>query len=189
MSRTPEEQLLYDIFSNEHEETMPEWTHVYIIYSADTVAEYPFIESMAPARMLKPYESQHDITGIVDAFTLTEGDEQYDYGYLSDNGRRPEYLPYADRDDKTEYVNSHNGMHRKWVGELTREQWKVFAKAYCIDLDDNDIPEDYEDTMGSLTEYGIIPAIAVDNTDGWGCAYYGSQPVIDSQMYLSFGVR
>ena len=161
------------------------WTHVYVIYSADTVAEYPFIETMSPEKHLAPYDAQ----SIADAFTLTEGDDQYDYGYLAAEHRPPrvEFLPYVDRDDETEYGYSHLGMHRKWVGELTRDQWKIFANAYCIDLDSDDLPTDYAETMGSLTEYGVIPAIAVDNTEGWGCSLYGSSPVIESQMYLSFG--
>lgn len=155
-----------------------QWTHVYVIYSADTIAESPsFIESMAPAK-------RHNAELFADAFTLTEGDDQYDYGYLASEGAGQRYLAYADR-EADEDPNA--GMHRKWVAELSRQQWLAFAEGYCIDLGDDDLPERYEDTLGSITEYGHIPAIAVDNSEGWGCGYYGYDNVIDSQMYLSFG--
>lgn len=154
------------------------WSVVYVIYSADTVADSPaFIESMAPAK-------RHNASEFADAFVQTEGDEEYGFGYLADGPGRDEFRPYADRENEDDVGN---GMHRKWVGELTREQWRAFAEGYCIDLDEDDLPTDFMDTMGSITEYGHIPAVAVDNTEGWGCSYWGYEAVIDSQFYLSFG--
>lgn len=77
------------------------------------------------------------------------------------------------------------GRHRKWVGQLTRAQWRHFASAYCIDLDDNDLPESFELTMGSITEFGHLDAISVDNREGWE-DYSGTNEVISSGMYISF---
>lgn len=74
--------------------------------------------------------------------------------------------------------------HRKWCGELTWERWLQFAERYCIDLDDDGMPEHYDDTMGSLTEYGLIPAIKVDNTEGWNSGY-DDGGVFDSNFYIS----
>jgi hypothetical protein len=167
----------------------PGWTHVYVIYDADVVTDYPgFIESMSPARHVpagrRPDET---ITAITEAFTQTEGDEQYDFGYLVKEGSSPRYLPYADRDCQCEdeCTCPNAGMHRKWAGILTREQWRVFADAYCIDLDDStDLPAEYEPAMGAITEYGHLAAISVDNREGWN-DYTGSE-VIYSTMYLSF---
>jgi hypothetical protein len=76
------------------------------------------------------------------------------------------------------------GRHRKWVADLTFEQWEAFASNYCIELHDNGMPVDYTDTMGSLTEFGLLPAISVDNTEGWGDNF--GDPVIDSSFYCSF---
>ena len=76
------------------------------------------------------------------------------------------------------------GRHRKWVGMLTFEQWEAFARNYCIDLHENGMPEHYEETMGSLTEFGHLPAICIDNTEGWGDNF--GDPVIDSSFYCSF---
>jgi len=76
------------------------------------------------------------------------------------------------------------GRHRKWVALLTFDQWQAFANNYCIDLHDNGMPKQYVDTMGSITEYGHLPAICVENTEGWGDNF--GDPVIDSNFYCSF---
>jgi hypothetical protein len=84
-----------------------------------------------------------------------------------------------------DYSNRYRTMlHRKWCGELTWERWLEFASRYCIDLDDDGMPEHYNDTMGSLTEYGHIPAIHVDNSEGWNSGY-DDGGVFDSNFYIS----
>lgn len=198
------------------------WTHVYIIYSADVTGETSESElrNMSPAcHVLQGYG---DISparmAASKAFTQTEGDQEYDYGYLAREGSDPslagvhddglkcvncgadigmnasgEWEDWSGSDDETfcpasedGHSNPASGRHRKWVGELTREQWRAFADAFCIDLDDNDLPEEYNETMGSLTEYGHLDAISVDNNEGW-YDFCSRHQVIDSNFYLSFG--
>ena len=78
------------------------------------------------------------------------------------------------------------GQHRKWVAELTGEEWLAFAGAYLIGLDEDGMPEEYGETLGSLTaEYGLLPAVCVENGEGWD-DYSGSQ-VIYSTFYVSLG--
>lgn len=149
---------------------------VYIIYSADILGVPSEIEEMSPVKRL-PEQA--------DAWDQTEGDEQYDFGYLGDEDRVSYYpFGYLDREGlepAEEGQPCGEGLHRKWVGDLSREQWLAFADAFCIDLDDNELPRDYEPTMGSITEYGHLPAISVDNTEGWT-----PTNVIYSTMYCSF---
>lgn len=101
----------------------------------------------------------------------TEGDEAYDYNYLSEECG----------DDRYE-----NGYHRKWAGLLSLEDWLKFADAYGIDLDDDGVPERYEETMGSITDLGHLPAISVDDSEGWNSGYEDGG-VIDSNIYISIG--
>lgn len=90
------------------------------------------------------------------------------------------------RDLDHDATAANNGRHRKWVALLTREQWRIFADAYCIDVSDNLIPERYEETMGAITGYGHLDAISVDNSEGWET--YDGDEVISSGFYLSFGM-
>lgn len=91
-------------------------------------------------------------------------------------------VTFLEDDDKI--LARPEGRHRKWVADLTFDQWLDFASNFCIDLLPNGMPIEYNDTLGSLTEYGHIPAIAVDNTEGWGDM--SGDPVIDSNFYCSF---
>lgn len=145
---------------------------VYVIYSADILGTDAEIDSMGPLRTATdrhPYA-----TPFPGEWVQTEGDEQYEYGYLADHGGDPDYRA-ADEGGE--------GRHRKWVAELTPADWHATAAALCIDLDANGMPENYEDTLGSITEYGHIPAVAVDNTEGWS-----PTRVVDSMLYLSFAL-
>jgi len=206
----------------------------YIIYSADVTSDHTaFIERMSPAvHMTAGYSGEALAFGTATAakFTQTEGDEQYDLGYLADDSRprNPHYYPYgfADaealhtdkclhckrllnyNDDSGEYEDDSGstacprngselphepdedargqGQHRKWVAELTGEEWLAFAGAYLIGLDEDGMPEEYGETLGSLTaEYGLLPAVCVENGEGWD-DYSGSQ-VIYSTFYVSLG--
>jgi hypothetical protein len=155
----------------------------YIIYSADVISDSShFIERMSPAEHMP---AGHNGKGraererIAAKFVQTESDEQYDFGYLAKEGSGPEYLPYEPGGD-----GPGQGQHRKWAAELTAGEWRIFADSYLIDLDPNGIPEDYEDTLGSITEYGVIPAVSVSNREGWEDA--SGSIVIDSCMYVSF---
>lgn len=76
-----------------------------------------------------------------------------------------------------------NGYHRKWVGELNHDQYLALANDRGWDLDDDDRPERFNDTMGSITEYGHLPAIAVEDDEGWS---YGGE-VIMAQFYVTMG--
>jgi len=150
-------------------------------------------------------------------FTETEGDDQYDYGYLGTEHNPPQvrYFPYGYTDEEgleepaectgcfgmgtaQDAYGSHpcrecdgrgtaeagQGQHRKWAAMLTGAEWRIFADAYLIDLDGRGMPAEYAETLGSITEYGHLPAVCVDNTEGWNSGY--SDPVLESQMYLSF---
>lgn len=203
--------------------TLP--TSVYIIYSADVISEDSSdIDGMSPAKHLSHINGGEIIAA---KFTETEGDDQYDYGYLGNESDDPRYFPYgyADSEGLTEAEDPIDcpdcegsgirsaigegycgtceasgtlppfgegiarglGQHRKWVGEITLDEWRSFARAYCIDLDDDEIlPTRFENTLGSITEYGCINAICIDNREGWECGYGPVIGVLESQMYVSF---
>jgi hypothetical protein len=76
-----------------------------------------------------------------------------------------------------------NGWYRKWVAELTHPEYLRLADDRGWDLDDDDRPTRFNDTMGSLTEHGHLPAIAVDDDEGWT---YGGE-VIYAQFYVTMG--
>jgi len=172
------------------------FTDVYVIYSADVLAASErFIGQMAPAHhMTAGYtgEKQAEHARIAALFTQTEGNEQYDFGYLGNEYRPPRvrYFPYGCTDAEGTAPGdgyegeTGKGQHRKWVAELTREEWLAFAATYIIDLDEAGYPEHYEETLGSITEHGRLEALSVDNREGWNDSSGGE--VIDSYMYVSF---
>jgi hypothetical protein len=145
---------------------------VYIIYSADILGTDAEIDSMGPLRA--PSHTYPHAAAFPGRWVQTEGDEEYGYGYLADEGGDEDYRAADD---------GGQGRHRKWVAELTPDDWHATADALMIDLDPNGLPEKYDDTLGSITEYGHIPAVAVDNTEGWS-----PTRVIDSMLYLSFAL-
>lgn len=106
-----------------------------------------------------------------DRWTRTEGDEQYDYGYLADECGDDEYRAVVDGGE---------GRHVKYVAELSAAEFYRWCEANFVELDDSGMPEDYNETMGSLTKYGWLAAIAVDLTEGWS-----PTRVIDSSAYIS----
>lgn len=221
-------------------DSVPAFAGVYIIYSADVISPRTSdITGMAPARHVpasiggaEPEAAER----IAAAFTETEDDDEYEFGYLGKESGDVRYFPYGFSDSEgwerpylvrvkcldgdgdellpvsapTEEVAMEHyadegrevidamlnedepvgmGQHRKWVGELSIEDWRVFARAYNIDLLDNDLPEDYSETKGSLTEHGHLPAISVDNSEGWdypGFGYGSVECVLSSDMYVSF---
>lgn len=64
---------------------------------------------------------------------LTEDDSQYDYGYLGGEWTK--------------------GKHRKWVAQLTEEQFDQW-------LTQLDMEPEQTQTMGSITELGWLPAVS-----------------------------
>lgn len=76
-----------------------------------------------------------------------------------------------------------SGFHRKWVAELNHEQFLTLANDRSWDLDEDERPTRYEETMGSLTEYGHLGAYCVHDHEGWS---YGGE-IIDAQFYISEG--
>jgi hypothetical protein len=165
---------------------IPTDAYIHLIYSADILGTADEIEGMGPFRKAPdhgPYAKP-----MPGDWVETEGDEQYDYGYLADEANNPDFYPagYADREGVAEPQEGEAvglGRHRKWVGWLTLVDWLAVAEMLCIELDDNHLPERFEETMGALTEVGLIPAIAIDNTDGWS-----PTRVIDSSIYMSVAV-
>ncbi|MFO0926153.1 MAG: hypothetical protein U0736_03820 [Gemmataceae bacterium] len=75
-------------------------------------------------------------------WTRTEGDEQYEYGYLE--------------------VRWEKGKHRKWTAVLTRDQFDAFVEKLGL------VAEDVQ-TMGSLGApgfgFGWAPAISFNGDD------------------------
>lgn len=173
------------------------FSSVYVIYDADVLADGTgFIERMSPAEHMPAGRSglRKRVREIVAGrFYQTEGDEEYGYAYLGSESRPPRvrWFPYNAIDaDGTGPDDDYEGelgagQHRKWVGELTRCEWLIFADSYYIDLDGAGYPVWYEETMGSLTEHGHLEAVNVDNREGWDDAY-GGETVISSGMYVSF---
>lgn len=200
----------------------------YIIYSADVLSDYEAaIDRMSPASHMPAGFREGSYRRrareiVASRFALTEGDDQYDYGYLGDEHTPPQvrYYPagYTDKEGTEEpaecteclgmgteqdaygghdcqhcegrgHVAAGQGRHRKWVGGLTGAEWRIFADAYLIDLDERGMPTEYNETMGSLTaEHGRIPAIAVDNTHGWQGGNADDAEVIDSEFYISLAM-
>ena len=118
-----------------------------------------------------PYGDPVQLGPDADAWTQTEDDEWYDYGYLASGCGSDEYRAIAD---------GGLGRHVKYVAELSGPAFMRWAEANCVELDKSGMPEDYTDTMGSLTEYGALAAVAVDLTEGWS-----PTRVIDSSAYVS----
>lgn len=168
---------------------------VYVIYDADVLADGTrFIERMSPADHMPAGHTglRKRVRELVAAkFTQTEGDEQYEYGYLGRESTPPQirWFPYGAIDaEGTEPDDDYEGetgagQHRKWTAELTRAEWIIFADAYLIDLDERGYPVFYEETMGAITEYGHLEAVNVDNREGWDAS---GATVINSGMYVSF---
>jgi hypothetical protein len=71
----------------------------------------------------------------VKAWELTEMDDSYEYDYLG-----PEYK---------------KGKHRKYCRLMDKESFYRFVKDQCLYMQDIE-------TMGSLTEYGHLPAFSFD---------------------------
>jgi hypothetical protein len=165
---------------------IPDNAFIYLIYSADILGTEKEIESMGPFRKAPdhgPYAKP-----MPGEWFETEGDDQYQFGYLADEGGNPDFYPagYADAEGVAEPQEGEAvgiGRHRKWVAHLTLADWLVVAETLVIELDENYLPESYEETAGAITEFGLLPAISIDNTDGWT-----PTRVIDSNIFMSVGV-
>lgn len=165
---------------------IPEDAFIYLIYSADILGTEKEIEAMGPFRKAPdhgPYAEP-----MAGEWVQTEGDEQYEFGYLASEGNNTDFFPagFADAEGVAEPEEGEAvglGRHRKWVAHLSLAEWLVVAEMLVIDLDENHLPEMYEETMGSLTEFGVLPAISIDNTEGWS-----PTRVIDSSIFMSVGV-
>lgn len=158
---------------DEHDSGMQyEIASVYVIYDADVAgpdAERALREMSPEYHMpagYKPGSEDHALmAGTAAKFAQTEGDEQYEF--------ETDFGP---------------GMHRKWGAELGRDDWDRFCHAYIIPVDEDLMPTEYEETLGSLTpEYGHIPAVSIDNSEGWGDGRLDAR-VIRSQFYVSIAM-
>lgn len=174
---------------------IPEDALIHLIYSADILGETREIEGMGPFRKVPEHGAY--ATPMPGEWAETEGDEQYDLGYLGDESGDATFYPYGflDAEGLTEADDAPDedlergvvhglGRHRKWVGNLTRDEWLACAERLCIDLDDEGMPIDYDATMGALTVIDghpmRLPAVSIDNTEGWT-----PTRVIDSRIYMS----
>lgn len=156
----------------ETQTTKEQFASVYVIYSADIVGREDEIDGMGPFRKAPDHGAYAQ--PFPGEWVQTESDSEYGYGYLADEDLRPDWLPVDEGGD---------GRHRKWVAELSLADWREVAEQLCIELEPNGLPEHYNETMGSLTEYGAIPAVAVDNNEGWSPIR-----VVDSMLYVSFAL-
>lgn len=95
----------------------------YVIYSLD-MPRSCYINRYAPSKKVRR------------KLTLTEGDSEYEYGYLEGEWK--------------------HGKHRKWVGLLSRKDFEQL-------IDDCPLYASSTETMGSLTEFGWMPAINFDS--------------------------
>lgn len=80
---------------------------------------------------------------LIKRWTMTENDDNYEFDYLADECGDEVYR---------------NGKHRKYMAELNKEQFKQFIEDQELWLEDIE-------TMGSLTEHGILPALYFRNDD------------------------
>lgn len=102
-------------------------------------------------------------------WTLTEGDEQYEYDYLADEiGSR----------DPLSAERFRNGKHRKWVALLSDDERTALTEEMFIE------DEEGEPTLGMITEYGHLPAVA-HHFDGMDWNLGGVTHVIDALLYIT----
>jgi hypothetical protein len=166
--------------------TIPDNAIILLIYSADILGAADEIDSMGPFRKANDYHPYAE--PFPGHWTQTEGDEGYQYGYLGNESGNARFFPAGYADSEGVAAPQHNeevgeGRHRKWVGELTLDEWIVVAGMLVIDIDDRYLPVEFDDSLGAITEYGHIPALAIDNTEGWS-----PMTVIDSTIYMSIGI-
>ena len=190
----------------------------YVIHSADTTRDGENTLEHMQKRAEPFMAGEDDEFGL----ELTEGDEQYDFGYLADEIGERECMmcdgdggssPWQSEPGYARWSVEHGGIgpitacegcggtgleesayrhghHRKWVGLLPGNRYEEFAEAFMIDFGEDGLPERHEETMGSLTEYGMIPAVSVDDTKGWGSGWDGPNGgVIDSNIYISYMLK
>lgn len=81
---------------------------------------------------------------------LTEDDDNYEFDYLADETGDEKYR---------------NGKHRKYVAELNKKQFKRFIEECNMVMDD-------VETLGSLTEFGHLPAFSFNVSDAVQSDYY-----------------
>lgn len=164
-------------------------TGVYVIYTADVISPSAhFIGCMAPEHHIPAGhngDARIERERIAAKFSQAEGNEQYDFGYLAEEHGERQYLPYEPDSDNDQ---GGQGQHRTWVAELSFAEWVTVAGSYCIGLDESGIPERYDLTLGSITEYGTIPAISVDVSEGWQDSRTEGE-VLYAAMCVSFAME
>lgn len=98
----------------------------------------------------------------VGTWTQTEDDELYEFGYLGEEHK--------------------DGKHRKWVAELTEEEFDRWLDDECYG-DRFEARKSGEHTMGMITELGHLPAYALnDDPMAWNIG--GVTQVILRQAYV-----
>lgn len=127
----------------------------YVIFTADLYAD----ATDAEADAMRPKSGE---------WQLTEGDEQYPYDYMADEGAGDRWR---------------DGKHRKWVAELSAEEFEKFLDDE-FGLTVEEARERGENTLGSITEFGHLPAYAL-NTDGMDWNIGGVTRVIETRAYVT----
>lgn len=67
---------------------------------------------------------------------------------------------------------------------LTVDEWVEVADWYGIELNGRAVPEEHGHTMGILSEYGHLPAVAIEGTDeGWNSGMW--EPQLIASFYVA----
>lgn len=97
-----------------------------------------------------------------------------------------------DGPEPSEYESEWEAFHGTVHLDLTPDEWTRVCEGMCIDLAEHDghqlalpNPDYVEETLGILSEEGILPAVALTGTDqGWGIGSH--QPSLIASFYVGF---
>lgn len=93
---------------------------------------------------------------FIKKWVMTEDDSEYEYDYLADDSNDNKYR---------------NGKHRKYYAELSMQQFAQFVDKCDLYMTENN-------TMGSISHLGHLPAFSFDN-------YYYDEGVINMGAYVT----
>ena len=93
---------------------------------------------------------------FIKRWELTEDDEGWEYDYLAEESGDPTWK---------------NGKHRKWTALLDWQHFRDFTEKTGLYMEETE-------TLGSITEYGWLPAVMFSNPDV-------DQDVINQCAYVS----
>lgn len=101
-------------------------------------------------------------------------------GYYGDMG---EWIQTEDNEcwEFGDEFGEENHFHRKWIAYLTEKQLRNFIENY---LCEEPFAPSSCDTMGALTEFGLMPAYAIESvSEGW--YDLSGDPVVYGSCFIS----